>query len=117
MKPTIMVVQKHAQGSNVPESALCQTCMAWVMQLLVRIQADITTKLGGPWTKEEKKKPWFQVKNLTCFSHYQVVELDKTHQYLGMLRGSGRSKRGKEVQVRFQHMPNVMIGMTEGQQP
>ena len=91
--------------------------MAWFTQLLVRIQAKIPAEWGGPLTEEEKKNPWFQVKNLTCFSPYQVVEWDETHQDLVMLGGHGRGKRGKEVQVRFHRMPDSTIDTTGGQQP
>ena len=36
MNPTVTVVQKRAQGSDDPNSAWCQACMAWVTQLLIR---------------------------------------------------------------------------------
>ena len=117
MKPIETVVQKRAQGSSDDESAWCQACMGWVTQLLLRIQAKIPPEWGGPLTEEEMNHRWFQVSNLTCFSPYQVVEWDETHQDLVMLGGSGRSRRGKEVQVRYHRMPDGTIDMTGGQQP
>ena len=116
MKPTVTVVQKRCQGSDDPRSAWCQACLGWVTQLLVRTGVDIPPEWGGPLTEEEKKLPWFQEENLTLFSPHQVAEWDETHQDLVMLGGSGRSQRGKEIQVRFHRMPDGTIDTTGGLQ-
>ena len=114
MKPTVSVVQKRSQGSDDPESAWCQACLGWVTQLLVRTGVDIPPEWGGPLTEEEKKLPWFNKTKLTLFSPHQVAEWDETHQDLVMLGGSGRSRRGKEIQVRFHRMPDGTIDTTGG---
>ena len=114
---TVTVVQKRGQGSDDPKSAWCQACMGWVTQLLVRTGVDpIPPEWGGPLTEDEKKLPWLQKENLTLFSPHQVAEWDETHQDLVMLGGSGRSQRGKEMQVRYHRMPDGTIDTTGGRQ-
>jgi len=116
MNPTVTVVQKRSQGSDDPHSAWCQACMAWVTQLMVRIEMDIPEEWGGRLTDDELALPWFQIRNLTLFSPHQVVDWDETHQELVMLGGVGRSARGKEMQVRFHRMPDGTIDPTGGEQ-
>ena len=116
MNPVVTVVQKRAQGSDDEKSAWCQACMGWVTQLLVRTQVDIPEEWGGPLTDDELTRPWFQLENLTKFSPHQVVDWDETHQALVMLGGTGRSRRGNEIQVRFHQMPDGSIDGTGGKQ-
>ena len=114
INPTITVVQKRAQGSDPPNSAWCQACMAWVTQLLIRTRQEIPEEWGGPLTEEEKMLPWFNVLNLTLFCPHCVVDWDETHQDLVMPGSSGRSRRGTEYQVRFHKMPDGTIDITGG---
>ena len=55
MSPTVTPVQRRAQGSNGPDSALCQAAFRWETQLLLRTQVEIPPERGGSLTEEEKK--------------------------------------------------------------
>ena len=114
MQPTVTVVMKRAQGSTDPSSAWCQACHGWVTQLLIRTRQEIPAEWGGPPTAEELELPWFREENLTFFDPHQVVDWDETHQELVMLGGSGRSQRGKEVQVRFHRTADGRVDPTGG---
>ena len=59
MYPTLTVVQKQAQGSHDPKSALVQACIGWATQMLIRSGQTIPEEWGGPLTPEELEKPWF----------------------------------------------------------